>query len=152
MYLKPLHLPKPSILVLEDDSALRAGLCRLLNAAGYVLTEGGTGTSRAGRIDLVLAGIGARPTPKAALHLLDRAVPAILLVDRAAWAGFDFFDAANELGAVAALQRPCSRSVLLRLVAKVLADSMRGARPAEDADPHPAQADVLVQLENPNFA
>jgi len=120
MYLKPLQLPKPCILVLEEDIARRAGLCSLLLDAGYDLADCTRGAAATGRTDLVLAPIGTQRRSQAALHLLDPAVPVIALVDRVAWTGFDFFDAANELGAVAVLQRPYSRSALLRLIAATL--------------------------------
>ncbi len=153
MVLKPLYLPKASILVLEEDPALRAGLSGLLTGVGYVLAESANGAGRSGRINLVLAGLGPRQTPKAALDMLNRSVPVILLVGHKAWTGFDFFDAANDLGAVAVLQRPFSRSALLRLVAKVLSEPGHQETPAvrEDGD-LPNLAELLLHLENPNFA
>jgi DNA-binding response OmpR family regulator len=155
MYLKPLHLPKDRILVLEGDRTLRAGLRGLLTGAGYALAEREDGAIGTGRIDLVLAGIGAHPKPRVVLQGLDRAAPVILLVDRAAWTYFNFFDAANELGAVAALQRPCSRAALLGLVTRVLSDARRGAEPDGGEDRNAERPDLqelLLQLENPNFA
>jgi CheY-like chemotaxis protein len=154
MYLKPLHLPKARIQVLEQDPILRAGLCSLLTDAGYSLAEAATRAIPVGEIDLVLASFSARQTPKAALCLADRAAPVILLVDRAAWLGFDFFDVANDLGAVAVLQRPFSRSALLRLVAKVLSAPAHGAVVAEadENDSPSGLAEILLRLENPNFA
>src|ERR1700754_1090815 len=100
MYLKPLHLPKASILVLAEDSALRTSLRGLLSGAGYALAENANGTD-SGRIDLVLASLGAWQTSSALRDLRDRSAPVILLIDRKAWTGFDFFDLANDLGAVA---------------------------------------------------
>lgn len=150
MYLKPLRMPKARILVLEEDRALRATLGGLLSGAGYALAESANGA--VGRIDLVLASLDGRQTPKAALDLLDRSAPIILLVDRKAWAGFDFFDVANDLGAVAVLQRPFPRSALLRLVASVLSDRGRGVATVEDRNAElPGLAELLLQLENPNF-
>ena len=95
MYLKPLHLPKDRILVLEGDRTLRAGLRRLLAGAGFALADSENGATGTGRIDLVLAGIGAHPKPRVVLQGLDGAAPVILLVDRAAWTGLNFLDAAN---------------------------------------------------------
>ena len=66
MYLQPPHLPKASILVLEEDPFLRAGLCSLLTGAGYALAESAVGADPTGRIDLVLAGIAARRAPNPA--------------------------------------------------------------------------------------
>jgi CheY-like chemotaxis protein len=103
MYLKPLHLPKATILVLEEDPFLRAGLCSVLSAAGYLLAEAAGGANPAGRADLVLRGLGPDQAVRAARERLDHSVPAILLVDRAAWTGLDFFDAANAIGAAAVL-------------------------------------------------
>jgi hypothetical protein len=146
MYLNPLHLPKAAILVLEQDPFLRAGLCSVLSAAGYRLAEG-AGGEPSGRIDLVLAGIGANQAPEAALPLFDRAAPVILLVDQSAWSGLGFLDAANDLSAVAVLQRPFSRATLLRIVAQVLSRET-----AEDATADlPSLSDVLVNLDAPNF-
>lgn len=152
MYLKPLHMPKASILVLEQDRRLRAGLCSLLTDAGYALTEGVTGAGKTGRIDLALVAPGAWPVSEAALDLLDRSVPVILLIDRKAWLGFNFFDAADALGAVAVLQRPFPNAALLRLVAAVLSEPGHGPAPDENDDELPGLAELLLQLENPNFA
>jgi DNA-binding response OmpR family regulator len=152
MYLKPLHLPKAHILVLEDDSILRAGLCSLLSEFGYALVEGIDGARAAGAVDLVLAGVTRRQTPKAALGLLGGTAPVILMIDQRAWNGFDFLDAANDLGAVAVLQRPFTRSVLLRLVSKVLSEP-RGAAPSLQADEPDSRslAEILVQPESSTF-
>jgi AmiR/NasT family two-component response regulator len=150
MYLKPMHLPKASILVLEKDPFLRAGLCSTLTAAGYVLAEGTGGANPAGRVDLVLAAMGPDQKPEAALELLDRAMPVVLMVDGTAWSGLDFFDAANALGAAAVLMRPFSRSALLCLVAKVLSQPMRDPGEAEPAE-LPILAELLIHLDNPNF-
>jgi hypothetical protein len=154
MYLEPLHLPRACIQVLEQDPILRAGLCSLLLDAGYALAERANCANPAGQTDLVLAGSSARQTPKAALCLLNRAAPVILLVDRAAWLGFDFFDVANDLGAVAVLQRPFSGPTLLHLVAKVLSEAApAGARAPADEDETPSGfAEILLALENPNLA
>jgi DNA-binding response OmpR family regulator len=150
MYLKPLPLPKASILILEQDPFLRAGLCSLLTAAGYQLAEGTGGASPAGRVDLVLTGIGPDQKPEAALELLDHSVPVVLMVDGAAWSRLDFFDVANDLGAAAVVPRPFSRAALLRVVAEVLSQPLRDA-----AEPDPAElptlAELLIHLDNPNF-
>jgi hypothetical protein len=150
MYLKPLHLPKATILVLEEDPFLRAGLCSLLSAAGYLLAEAAGGANPAGRADLVLRGLGPDQAPRAARELLDHSVPVILLVDSAAWTGLDFFDAANALGAAAVLQRPFSRTALLSLVAEVLSQPTRDAAETDRAE-LPGLADLLICLENPNL-
>jgi CheY-like chemotaxis protein len=147
MYLKPLHLPKASILVLETDPFLRAGLCAQLTAAGYLLAEATGGADPAGRVDLVLAGLGPCQRP---LEPLDRAVPVILMVDGAAWSGLDFLDAANALGAAAVLPRPFPRSALLRLVAEVLSQPVRDAAAPEPAE-LPTLAEPPIQLNSPNF-
>ena len=149
MFLEPLHLSKACILVLEADPNRRAGLCRLLTDKGYRLAEEADAFS--GRIDLVLAGIGQTPgTGHTVPPSLRRSVPVIALVDRAAWLDFDFFDAANELGAVAVLQRPFSGTALLRLVAAVLTDPDGAGIRCESWDEEPSGlADLLRQLENP---
>src|SRR3954471_20548485 len=153
MYLEPLHLPKANVLVLEEDAGLRTGLCSLLSAVGYGLVEAQESARPAGRIDLVLAGIDARNASKAALRLLDRSAPVILLIDHAAWTSFDFFDAANDLGAVAVLQRPFSRGALLRLVAQVLSSPPRNEASVDNSAAALADvAEPLTRQENPNFA
>jgi len=150
MYLKPLHLPKPSILVLEEDPFLRAGLVSLLSDAGYVLAEAPAGADKTGRIDLVLAGTGAGAAPNAALQWLDRAAPVILLIDQTRWSGLDFLDVANEFCAAAVLPRPFSRAALLSVVAKTLSQPTRDG--GEDGpDELPTLAELLVCLDNPNF-
>src|SRR5262245_28641442 len=100
MHLKSLHLPKARILVLEEDPDLRSYLCELLTDAGYRLVD--AAESPESTIDLVLASVGKLPSCGriAAPPHIDKSVPVIALVDRAAWTGFDFFDVANELGAV----------------------------------------------------
>jgi hypothetical protein len=150
MHLKPLHLPKASILVLEEDPFLRAGLCSLLTAAGYFLADAAGGTDPAGRVDLVLAGISPKQAPKVARELMDCAAPVVLMVDSAAWSGLDFFDVANALGAAAVLQRPFSRSVLLHFVAKVLSQPVRDPAEAGNAG-LPGLAELPNHIDRPNF-
>jgi DNA-binding NtrC family response regulator len=150
MYLKPLQLQKASILVLEENPFLRAGLVRLLTDAGYIVAEGMSGAPSATRADLVLAGIAPRQTPKKALPRLDHAVPMILLVDQCTWSGLDFLDAANEFGAAAVLPRPFSRSALLGLIAKVLSQPLHEAEDAEADFPGPAERPNF--LDSPNLA
>src|SRR4051812_23039799 len=150
MYLKPVPSSKGSVLVLEEDPTLRDGLYRLLTAAGYSLAEPASGSARTGRIDMILAGIGAHYTPKAALELLDCAAPVVLLVDCKAWTAFAFFDAANELGAIAVLQRPFPRSALLRLIADVLSLSDQGRAAASDR-PTPGVADLMPWSDHQNL-
>jgi hypothetical protein len=151
MYLKPRHSPNACILVLEEDPTLRAALCDLLVDAGYAIADAQSGA--VGPVDLVLAGIGARRAAPASLSLLKHAVPAIALVDRAAWTGFGFFDAANELGAVAVLQRPFSRAALLQLMATVLSDPEPEIVAPEDEDgaaDETGPADFLLRWDRPH--
>jgi len=146
MYLKPLHLPKASILVLEEDPFLRNGLVNLLHDAGYRIAEDRSHEHGVGEIDLVLANVDAHP----ALQRLDGNAPVILLVDHAAWSGLDFLDVANDCGAVAVLPRPFSRAALLRVLADVLSQPARDPAPSGEAD-LPGVGDLLVCLHNPNF-
>jgi hypothetical protein len=151
MHLKPLLLPKACILVLEQDEEQRAGLQKLLADVGYTIAEAEDSAQDGPRIDLVIAALGARPVQAAAIRRY--AAPVIVLVDRRAWIGFDFFDAANALEAVAVLQRPCSRQALLRLIAQTLSgDPALAAPDAEAEDTRPSGAEPLRALENPNFA
>jgi len=156
MYLKPLHLPKARILVLEEDRHLRDGLCAMLAESGYALAEdadgSGVGPGDDRGIDLVIASIGGSCLKSAAIR--NHAAPVIVMVDRHAWTGFDFFDTANELGAVAALQRPFTRSALLRSIAQVLSGEATDAAASQQADEDRpgGLAELLRHLENPNFA
>jgi len=143
-YLRPLRGPKALVLVLEEDPFLRPGLCSVLTAAGYGLAGNADATHPLDRIDLILAGAGARSK----LQRLDRAAPVILLVDHATWLRLDFLDAANDLGAVAVLQRPFSHAALLGLVAQVLAQPERAGAPAGRRN----RTEPLVLLDNPNLA
>lgn len=145
MHLKPLNPPKAHILLLEDDPFLRAGLAGLLGEAGYTLVQGLDGVRGAGRIDLVLVGMG--EVPRAALQGLDRSPPVILLPDLVSWSGLDFLDIANAFGAVAVLPRPFSRAALLSLVAQTLS-----TRAAADRAEIPSLAERLNSIDNPNFA
>jgi DNA-binding response OmpR family regulator len=150
MYRTPLPLTKASILVLESDPVLCKSLRDLLGDEGYRLVD-----SAEAEIDLVIAGIGCGRVPAArqAATLRYDGVPLIALVDQAGWLGFEFFDAANALGAVAVLRRPFPRAALLRLIGAVLSQTSDGA--AEDAasdDEQASLSELLLQLENPNFA
>jgi hypothetical protein len=147
MILKPLRSPKASVLVLEEDPFLRAGLCSILTAADYELAEAAEGANPGAGIDLVLAGVDAQT----ALQRLDCAAPVILLVDHAAWSGLEFLDAANDLRAVAVLQRPFSRAALLGLMSQALSQPERDALPADPAE-LPSLAELIVSLDNPNLA
>jgi len=149
MYLKPLRFAKASILVLEDEPTLRAGLRSCLAEAGYHLADPADDTGPA--IDLVIAGIHPGLDPAAALPKY--AVPVIALVDHNAWLGLEFFDAANAVGAVAVLRRPFPRSALRRLIGAVLAqagDPLADHHDTSDEE-QASLAELLVQLENPNF-
>jgi hypothetical protein len=149
MVLKPPS--KAAVLVLEEDPFLRAGLCSLLTKAGYTLAEGlgaeGLGdANRAGRIDLVLAGIGMRPAPQPRY----RGAPLILLVDHGAWSDLDFLDVANAFGAAAVLPRPFSRSALLSFMAKLLAQPRCDDVETEEAE-LPGPTELLIYRDSPNF-
>lgn len=151
MSLKPLLLPKASILVLEDDPHLRAGLCHLLADEGYRAVDRAD-DGIAVDLALVSAGPGRAPgSALAALPPLACAVPVIALVNRAAWVEFGFLDAANEVGAVAVLQRPFSRPALLRLIAAVL--SSGAAAETEGRDEASADLSELIRrLESPRLS
>jgi len=149
MHLKPLQLPKASVLVLEENPFLRAGLVRLLTDAGYMVAEGISRAPSAARADLVLAGIAPRQTPRKALPRLDRGGPMILLVDQRTWSGLGFLDAANEFGAAAVLPRPFSRSTLLNLIAKVISQPRCDAAEGTQTD-LPALAERRNHVDSPN--
>jgi CheY-like chemotaxis protein len=153
MHLKWLHRPKARILVLEDDPKLRTVLCGLLIDAGYAIADARIDANAISHVDLVLAGIGGQRAPSAALGLLQRAAPAIVLVDRMAWTGLDFFDAANDIGAVAVLQRPFSRAALLHLVAMILSNPEGNVMTMEDDDADEVDpADRLLHGHRLHFA
>lgn len=148
MFLKPMRLSKACLLVLDSDADRRAALCRFLAGRGYRLADGIDAADV--RTDLVLASVGrsgstqAMPLPPAC------SAPVIALVDHAAWRGFDFLDMANELGAVAVLQRPFSHAALLRLIASVLMKpSDIGVNPGSWEDERADLRELLLQLENP---
>lgn len=149
MHLKPLRFAKANILVLEDEPKLHAGLRNCLTAEGYHLAD--CASDNGPGIDLVIAGIHRGVDPTTALP--SSSVPVIALVDCDAWLGFEFFDAANAIGAVAVLRRPFPRSALLRLIGAVLAQA--GDPRAEQRTGNEEQAglaELLLQLETPNFA
>jgi hypothetical protein len=146
MYRKP-HLPKASILLLEEDPFLRAGLASLMGEAGYHVAEGLGGTRQ---IDLALAGIVAGQAPCAALGLLDHRAPVILLPDHASWTGLDFLDIADTCGAAAVLPRPFSRAALLALVAKTLSQPEGDAAEISEVE-LPSPTELLICFHNPNF-
>jgi DNA-binding response OmpR family regulator len=148
MYVKPRRFAKASILVLESDSELCASLRNCLADEGYRLADSAHDSASA--IDLVIAGIHPGVDPAAALP--DHSAPVIALVDRSAWLGFEFFDAANAVGAVAVLRRPFPRSALLRLIGAVLSqadDSVSDCRIGDEE--HAGLAELLLELEKPNF-
>jgi DNA-binding NtrC family response regulator len=141
MYLTPLPSLKASILVMDSDSAMEARLRRLLAEEGFRIAEVAagrdSGTPLDAAIDLVIAGVAAGQdlaAVTAAIPPCARSAPVVALVDQRAWTGFDFFDAANALGATAVLQKPFPRTALLRLIATVLSQP-RDRTDADGQDP-----------------
>jgi len=127
MYLKPLHCLNACILVMEPDPAIQARLCRLLAEEGFRIVGSCDNSLQDATaepaIDLVIAGLEPghdHRSVMAALPRVGRAVPVVALIDHRTWVGFDFFDAADALGAAAVLQRPFPKTALLRLIAMVL--------------------------------
>lgn len=149
MYVKSLRLPTASILVLEEDPGLRATLCELLSAAGYAHAPI---SGEIDRVDVVLVGIGVQHRPSVPQKLLDAGVPVIALADGATWSDLDFFDAANELGAVAVLQRPFPRTALLELVAAVLTNPAYGIALAKEENNRLGLAELMLRLDLRHFA
>jgi len=150
MYPKSIRFTKASILLLEEDPALRKSLRNLLGDEGYRIAD-----PAEAEIDLVIAGIGSGrlPVTRQAATLCAEKTPLIALVDHAGWFGPEFFDAANALGAVAVLRRPFPRSALLRLIGAVLAQAGEStAGPPVSDDAHVEAAERLLELENPYLA
>lgn len=128
MGLTALPSSKASILVMDPDQATETRLRRLLAEEGFHLADVDSS------VDLVIAGVAAGRDLDAVTEVilrLGRSVPVVALIDQRAWTGFDFFDAANTLGAAAVLQKPFPRSALLRLIGVVLSQAQGPAGDGE---------------------
>jgi DNA-binding NtrC family response regulator len=128
------HDARSNVLIVDDDPGARRQLRELLTANGYAVAEAGNGRIArdllaARHVNLVLTDIFMPECDGfeliAAVRGMARPVPVIAMSDHESWTGLGFFDAANDLGAAAVIEKPFRAGALLRLVAESLA-----------ADPH----------------
>jgi DNA-binding NtrC family response regulator len=137
MYLQPTSVVRSTILIVDDDAAARRQLRNLLAANGYWVIEAGNG--RIAReflavqeIDIVVSDIFMPECDGfeliAAIRAMEHPVPVIAMSDHESWTGLNFFDAANDLGAAAVIEKPFRAHVLLRLIDEALLADKRSQR------------------------
>ena len=137
MYLQPTSVVRSTILIVDDDAVARRQLCNLLSANGFWVVEAGNG--RIARdllgvqeIDLVVTDIFMPECDGfeliAAIRDMEHPVPVIAMSDHESWTGLNFFDAANDLGAAAVIEKPFRAHVLLRLIDDALLADKRSQR------------------------
>lgn len=137
MYLQPMSATRHCILIVDDDPAARRQLRRLLGANNYSVIEASNG--RVARTILAEQDISLVVTdifmPEcdgfeliAAIREMEHPVPVVAMSDHESWTGLNFFDAANDLGAAAVLEKPFRASVLLNLIGEAMAVAEKEAR------------------------
>ena len=130
MHMKLPHDAQKGVLVVDDDPEARRQLRKLLTANGYAVTEADNG--RVARellaerdVNLVVTDIFMPECDGfeliAAIRDMPQPVPVIAMSDHESWTGLGFFDAANDLGAAAVIEKPFRATALLRLVRETLA-------------------------------
>jgi DNA-binding NtrC family response regulator len=126
-----------NILIVDDDRAERQQLQRSLASNGFNVIEAANGRIARGilaerDIDLVVTDIFMPECDGfeliAAIRDMNRPVPVIAMSDHERWTGLNFFDAANDLGAAAVIEKPFRSAVLLRLVDQALTEARPQAR------------------------
>jgi DNA-binding NtrC family response regulator len=128
---------RPAILIVDDDQKARQQLRNLLAANGYSVIEAGNGHVARGLIadndiDLVVTDIFMPECDGfeliAAIRDMEHPMPVIAMSDHESWTGLNFFDAANDLGAAAVIEKPFRATTILRLVGEALSFAEREAR------------------------
>jgi DNA-binding NtrC family response regulator len=126
----PPHCAQRSILIVDDDRRAREQLGTLLTANNFMVIEAGNG--RVARTILAEQAVALVVTdifmPEcdgfeliAAIRAMERPMPVIAMSDHESWTGLNFLDAANDLGAVAVIEKPFRGALLLGLVRAALA-------------------------------
>jgi CheY-like chemotaxis protein len=122
------------VLIVDDDCETRRQLSVLLAAEGFDVVEAANGRVAPallaeGVLDLVLTDIFMPVCDGfellAAIRRMEHPVPVIAMSDRESWTGLNFFDAANDLGAAAVIQKPVPQDELLRLARQVISAKPR---------------------------
>lgn len=125
------------VLIVDDDADARRQLRTLLAANGYSVIEAGNGhiarrLLAENDIDLVVSDIFMPECDGfeliAAIRDMEHPVPVIAMSDHESWTGLNFFDAANDLGAAAVIEKPFRATAILRLVGETLTFAAREAR------------------------
>lgn len=137
MYLQPTSAERSTILIVDDDAEARRQLRNLLSANSYWVIEAGNGRIArellaAEEIDLVVTDIFMPECDGfeliAAIRTMEHPVSVIAMSDHESWTGLNFFDAANDLGAAAVIEKPFRADVLLRLIDDALRAGKRSQR------------------------
>lgn len=130
MHVQSPRATRQGILVVDDDPEARRQVCKLLTANGYAVIEADNGRVARDRladrdVSLVLTDIFMPECDGfeliAAIRDMAQPVPVIAMSDHERWTGLGFFDAANDLGAAAVIEKPFRATALLRLVGDSLA-------------------------------
>lgn len=137
MFLQPPQALRHCILIVDDDPDARRQLSRLLAANHFKVVEAGNGRIARSllaerEIDLVITDIFMPECDGfeliAAIRDMAQPVPVIAMSDHESWTGLNFFDAANDLGAAAVIEKPFRATALLHLVTEALAAAEKNAR------------------------
>jgi two-component system cell cycle sensor histidine kinase/response regulator CckA len=122
--------PKGTLLLIDDDTAVRRLLRQLLTGAGYVVMEAGDGRSGMAKIerhpvDLVITDL-VMPEQEGleTLRHLQLTRPELPVIAISGAFGGSFLKTARRFGAVAALSKPIESEELLRAVRQALTPSM----------------------------
>jgi DNA-binding NtrC family response regulator len=137
MFLQPPQTLRHRVLIVDDDPDARRQLCKLLAANHYMVIEAGNGRIARSllaerEIDLVITDIFMPECDGiellAAIRGMAEPVPVIAMSDHESWTGLNFFDAANDLGAAAVIEKPFRATALLRLLEETLIAAKPRAR------------------------
>jgi PAS domain S-box-containing protein len=125
-----------TILIADDDPAIRKLVAKMLVPAGYAVIEAGNGreavdlVSRNPQIELLLTDL-AMPDQEGieTIQRLRQLYPQLKFIAMSGKFGKDMLEVATKFGAVAGLPKPIERQMLLDTVAKALATGSKTAPP-----------------------
>jgi DNA-binding NtrC family response regulator len=129
MYLRPIALGRPRIIVVDGDAPTLSRICGILQSKGYqaVGVEAASVACRMvhrQRVDLVLTTMNLPEADRrawtAVLNHLDVHVPVVAMCEATSVHALDLFDTANEFGAAAVLRRPFTAQTLLQVLGALL--------------------------------
>jgi DNA-binding NtrC family response regulator len=129
MYLRPIALGRPRIVVVDGDAPTLSRICGILQSKGYqaIGVEAVPAACRfvqRQRVDLVLTTMSLSEEDRrawtSALSHLDVRVPVVAMCEASSVHALDLFDTANEFSAAAVLRRPFTAQTLLQVLGALL--------------------------------